>query len=160
MEAAIKGADKIGFTIVSMSISDRSVHFALPDGRNRWPAVPRVCRARRSVDRRLLGRIADADANDVCPLVDAGTRQSRVHVEAIERFFDWLVAVYDRGLAVAVRYRRITLTIMVRAVCLTMVLFVWIPKGFFPQEDTGLIIPGHLPAIHCESSAGCSRHGE
>jgi multidrug efflux pump subunit AcrB len=58
---------------------------------------------------------------------------------AIERFFDSLVAVYDRGLVVTLRYRQITLTIMILTVCLTMALFVWIPKGFFPQEDTGLI---------------------
>ena len=60
--------------------------------------------------------------------------------KAVERFFERLVALYDRGLVVALRYRRITLTIMVLTVCLTMALFVWIPKGFFPQEDTGLIL--------------------
>jgi len=44
--------------------------------------------------------------------------------KTIERFFDWLVAIYDRGLVVALRYRQITLTIMVLTVCLTMALFV------------------------------------
>jgi multidrug efflux pump subunit AcrB len=58
----------------------------------------------------------------------------------LERFFDWLVGIYDRGLIVALRYRLITLTVMILTVCLTMALFVWIPKGFFPQEDTGLIL--------------------
>jgi multidrug efflux pump subunit AcrB len=60
--------------------------------------------------------------------------------KTIERFFNRLVVVYDRGLVVALRYRQITLTIMILTICLTMALFVWIPKGFFPQEDTGLIL--------------------
>jgi HAE1 family hydrophobic/amphiphilic exporter-1 len=58
---------------------------------------------------------------------------------ALERFFDWLAAVYDRGLVVALRHRFVTLMVMISTVALTGVLFVAIPKGFFPQEDTGLI---------------------
>ena len=58
---------------------------------------------------------------------------------ALERFFDWLAAVYDRGLVVALRHRFITLLVMISTVALTGVLFIEIPKGFFPQEDTGLI---------------------
>jgi multidrug efflux pump subunit AcrB len=56
---------------------------------------------------------------------------------ALERFFDSLVAVYDRGLAVTLRYRQITLTIMILTVCLAMALFVWIPKGFFRRRTPG-----------------------
>src|SRR6266478_4674707 len=59
---------------------------------------------------------------------------------AVERFFEGLVAVYDRALVVALRHRLITLTVMIATIITTGVLFVVIPKGFFPQEDTGLII--------------------
>src|SRR6266478_4230732 len=59
---------------------------------------------------------------------------------AVERFFEGLVAVYDRALVVALRHRLITLTVMITTICATGVLFIVIPKGFFPQEDTGLII--------------------
>src|SRR5271169_3673978 len=59
---------------------------------------------------------------------------------ALERFFDWLVTVYDRALVVALRRRGVTLTSMILTVCLTVALFVWIPKGFFPQQDTGMIV--------------------
>src|SRR5271169_6826498 len=59
---------------------------------------------------------------------------------ALERFFDWLVTVYDRALVVALRRRGVTLTSMILTVCLTVALFVWIPKEFFPQQDTGLIV--------------------
>ena len=48
--------------------------------------------------------------------------------------------IYDRGLIVALRYRRITLGVMLATVAATGYLFVVIPKGFFPQQDTGLIV--------------------
>ena len=59
---------------------------------------------------------------------------------ALERFFDGLAAVYERGLVVALRHRFVTLMVMLSTVALTGVLFVEIPKGFFPQQDTGLIV--------------------
>jgi multidrug efflux pump subunit AcrB len=59
---------------------------------------------------------------------------------ALERFFDGLAAAYDRGLVVALRHRFVTLLVMISTVALTLVLFVEIPKGFFPQQDTGLIV--------------------
>ena len=59
---------------------------------------------------------------------------------ALERFFDGLAAVYDRGLVVALRHRLITLLVMISTIAATLVLFVEIPKGFFPQQDTGLIV--------------------
>jgi HAE1 family hydrophobic/amphiphilic exporter-1 len=59
---------------------------------------------------------------------------------ALERFFDGLVTVYDRALVVALRYRGITLTTMILTVCATVALYVLIPKGFFPQQDTGMIV--------------------
>ena len=59
---------------------------------------------------------------------------------ALEAFFTWLVHIYDRGLIVALRYRRITLGVMLATVAATGYLFVVIPKGFFPQQDTGLIV--------------------
>jgi multidrug efflux pump subunit AcrB len=58
----------------------------------------------------------------------------------LERFLDGLVAAYDRALIVALRHRLITLIVMISTVAATLVLFVEIPKGFFPQQDTGLIV--------------------
>jgi len=58
----------------------------------------------------------------------------------LERGLDGLVAAYDRALTVALRHRRITLCVMIGTVVATVVLFVVIPKGFFPQQDTGMIV--------------------
>src|SRR5262249_8590397 len=59
---------------------------------------------------------------------------------ALERFFDGLVKLYDRALTVALRHRFVTLMTMIATVCLTILLFILIPKGLFPQQDTGMIV--------------------
>src|SRR5260370_10174777 len=57
-----------------------------------------------------------------------------------ERGFDGLLNMYEAGLKVVLRNRFITLMTMFGTIALTGYLFVIIPKGFFPQQDTGLII--------------------
>src|SRR3954464_8401257 len=57
-----------------------------------------------------------------------------------ERGFDGLLHVYEAGLKVVLRHRFITLLVMFGTIALTGYLYVIIPKGFFPQQDTGLII--------------------
>ena len=49
-------------------------------------------------------------------------------------------AVYERGLKAALRHRFITLMTMVATIALTGYFYVIIPKGFFPQQDTGMIL--------------------
>ena len=58
----------------------------------------------------------------------------------IERGFDRLLAGYRRGLDFVLRHQRPTLVTFVVTVVLTIVLYVVIPKGFFPQQDTGIIV--------------------
>jgi HAE1 family hydrophobic/amphiphilic exporter-1 len=69
---------------------------------------------------------------------EGGARPGAVS-RALEGFFDGLAAAYDRGLVAALRHRFMTLMVMISTVALTGLLFIEIPKGFFPQEDTGLI---------------------
>ena len=57
-----------------------------------------------------------------------------------EAAFDWLLAVYADALDVALRFRRVTLLVFFATLALTGYLFVVIPKGFFPQQDTGRLI--------------------
>jgi HAE1 family hydrophobic/amphiphilic exporter-1 len=57
-----------------------------------------------------------------------------------ERGFDGLLNLYEAGLVIALRHRFITLMTMFGTIALTGYLYVVIPKGFFPQQDTGLII--------------------
>src|SRR5260370_7334056 len=64
-----------------------------------------------------------------------------------ERGFDGLLHVYEAGLKIVLRHQFITLMVMFGTIALTGYLYVIIPKGFFPQQDTGLII-GQSEAAH------------
>jgi len=57
-----------------------------------------------------------------------------------ERGFDVLLNVYEAGLKIVLRHRFLTLMVMFATIALTGYLYVIIPKGFFPQQDTGLIL--------------------
>ena len=72
---------------------------------------------------------------------------------ALESCFDMLLALYDRGLSSALRHRFITLMVMLGTVGATAWLFLSIPKGFFPEQDTGLIL-GVTEAAEDISPAG------
>src|SRR5207244_10989005 len=57
-----------------------------------------------------------------------------------ERGFDGLLNLYEAGLKIVLRHRFTTLMVMLGTVAVTGYLYMVIPKGFFPQQDTGLII--------------------
>jgi hydrophobe/amphiphile efflux-1 (HAE1) family protein len=141
MEAAMKGAGEIGFTIVSMSISLIAVFIPLflMGGIVGLLFREFAVTVAVSIVTSLIVSLTLTPMMSARLLTPDRGNPGFIS-SALERFFDSLVAFYDRGLIVALRYRQITLTIMLLTVCLTMVLFFWIPKGFFPQEDTGLIV--------------------
>ena len=56
-----------------------------------------------------------------------------------EHVFEWMLAVYDRGLVWVLGHQRTTLFVTIATVAFTVVLALITPKGFFPQEDTGLV---------------------
>src|ERR1700734_1617327 len=57
----------------------------------------------------------------------------------IERAFDKWVAGYTRGLDICFDHKRTTLLTFIITVAATVLLYIYIPKGFFPQQDTGII---------------------
>src|SRR5205823_1727113 len=59
---------------------------------------------------------------------------------ALESAFDAMQSSYGKGLTVALRHKAMTLTVMLLTIGVTVVLFIVIPKGFFPQQDTGMIM--------------------
>jgi multidrug efflux pump len=56
-----------------------------------------------------------------------------------ERAFEWMVNLYGRTLSVALRFRAFTLLVLLATIGLNVYLFIRVPKGFFPQQDTGRI---------------------
>jgi multidrug efflux pump len=57
-----------------------------------------------------------------------------------ERAFESAIALYDSGLRVVLRYKLVTLLVTIATFGLTIVMAIFIPKGFFPQQDTGALL--------------------
>jgi HAE1 family hydrophobic/amphiphilic exporter-1 len=141
MQAALQGAGEIGFTIMSISISLTAVFIPL----FLMSGIVGLLFREFAVTVVVAILVSVIVSLTLTPMMCArlltagGETRPGLISRALERFFDWLAAVYDRGLVVALRHRFVTLMVMISTVALTGVLFVAIPKGFFPQEDTGLI---------------------
>ena len=139
-EAAIKGAGEIGFTVVSITLSLIAVFIPLFLMSGYVGLLFREFAVTVSVSLVLSLVIALTLTPMMCarllkPVHDHG----RVY-RALEAAFDALLAVYMRGLKVVMRHRFITLMVMLGTIAVTGALYVVIPKGFFPQQDTGMIL--------------------
>ncbi len=141
MEAALKGASEIGFTIVSISFSLIAVFIPLllMSG-----IVGRVFRefAMTVSSAVLVSAFVSLTLTPMmCSrfLTNHEGGHGRVY-RMVEAVFDGMVAFYGRTLDLALRFRFVTLMTFLATVAVTGLLFVLIPKGFFPPEDVGLII--------------------
>jgi hydrophobe/amphiphile efflux-1 (HAE1) family protein len=142
MEAAIKGAGEIGFTIVSISLSLVAVFIPLL---LMGGIVGRLFREF-AVTVTVTILVSAIVSLTLTPMMCSRFMKSespdghgRLYM-LFERGFDRLLAGYRRSLDVALRHQRTTLAVFVATLVATGYLFVIIPKGFFPQQDTGLIL--------------------
>jgi HAE1 family hydrophobic/amphiphilic exporter-1 len=141
MAAAFKGSSEIGFTIVSISISLIAVliPLLLMGG-----IIGRLFREF-AVVLAMTILVSMVVSLTLTPMM--ASRFLRSHGETrhgklyqwSERFFDAMLRAYERGLDLALGWRRTTLLIFFATLGLSVYLFVIIPKGFFPQQDNGLI---------------------
>jgi hydrophobe/amphiphile efflux-1 (HAE1) family protein len=142
MQAALEGAGEIGFTIMSISISLVAVFIPL----FLMSGVVGLLFREFAVTVAAAILVSVIVSLTLTPMMCArvlraeGETRPGLISRALERFFDWLAGVYDRGLVVALRHRFVTLLVMISTVAATVGLFEAIPKGFFPQQDTGLIV--------------------
>jgi HAE1 family hydrophobic/amphiphilic exporter-1 len=140
--AALRGAGEIGFTIVSISISLIAVLIPL------LMMGGIIGRLFREFAVTLTATIAVSAfvSLTLTPMMASRflKEEKQVHHGKLyawsERGFQAMTNGYERGLDVVLRHRFITLVVFILTVGATGYLFVIIPKGFFPQQDTGLII--------------------
>jgi multidrug efflux pump len=142
-EAALKGAKQIGFTIVSLTVSLVAVLIPLLFMTGLIGRLFRefaVTLAVAIVVSALLSLTLTAmmAAHVLRPEPKAEER-GRIY-RLSERAFDGMLHAYDRGLKWVLAHQRTTLAATVATVGLTGLLAVVVPKGFFPHEDTGLIV--------------------
>ena len=99
MQAALKGAEEIGFTVLSMSISLIAVF--IPDSddeRHRRPSVPGIRHRSLGGDRHLDGRFAHRDADDVRAGCSRSTARHGGLYNWSEKFFQWIISTYGAAL--------------------------------------------------------------
>ncbi|HYC10721.1 MAG TPA: multidrug efflux RND transporter permease subunit [Steroidobacteraceae bacterium] len=140
--AAIKGAGEIGFTILSISISLVAVFIPLllMSG-----IVGRLFREF-AVTVTMTIAVSAVVSLTLSPMMgslflrdERNSRHGRFYL-ALERAFQWLVDRYTRGLDFVLRHQRTTLLTFIATVAVAVLLYVVVPKGFFPQQDTGIIV--------------------
>jgi hydrophobe/amphiphile efflux-1 (HAE1) family protein len=142
MEAALKGAGEIGFTIVSITLSLIAVFIPLFLMGGYVGKLFQEFAVTVSVSLVLSLLISLTLTPMLCArLLKAETnRQHGWLYRLSERGFDGLLGLYERSLKVALRHRFVTLLVMLGTIGFTGYLYVVIPKGFFPQQDTGMIV--------------------
>jgi multidrug efflux pump len=141
MEAALKGAGEIGFTIVSITLSLIAVFIPLFLMGGYVGLLFREFAVAISVSLVLSLVISLTLTPMMCArLLKPETKEHGWLYRLSERGFEALLGVYERGLKVALRHRFVTLMVMFGTIALTGYLYYVIPKGFFPQQDTGLIL--------------------
>jgi HAE1 family hydrophobic/amphiphilic exporter-1 len=148
MQAALDGSREIGFTILSMTLSLAAVFIPVLF---MGGIIGRLFREF-SVTIGLAVLISGFISLTLTPMLSSRFLQPprEVHHHALyntfEKFFDWMLRVYEGGLKWSLAHRRsmVFLTLLITA--LTGVAFVAIPKGFVPSQDIGQIF-GQVEAI-------------
>ena len=141
LEAALKGAGEIGFTIVSITLSLIAVFIPLFLMSGYVGLLFREFAVAVSVALVLSLLISLTLTPMMCARLLKPRSQEHGWLYRIsERGFDGVLNVYEAGLKIVLRHRFITLMVMLGTIVLTGYFYVVIPKGFFPQQDTGLII--------------------
>jgi multidrug efflux pump len=75
-------------------------------------------------------------------LKDQSQREHSRFYVVTERFFDWILSVYRRSLHWVLENPYLTLTVLALTIALNVIVIIKIPKGFFPQQDTGALVGG------------------
>jgi multidrug efflux pump len=155
MEAALKGAREVGFTVLSISISLVAVftpillmggivgrlfrEFAMTLSTAilvslviSMTTTPMMC-ARLLRQNRSAFAKATADRQS--------KRPGRIS-EQSENLYAWISEGYKRSLQIVLRHPAITLGVLLATIAATVFLFIVVPKGFFPEQDNGIIFGG------------------
>jgi multidrug efflux pump len=159
LEAALKGAGQIGFTIISLTISLIAVLIPLLF---MGDVVGRLF-SEFAITLAVTIIISAIVSLTLVPMMCAKILQSKdAHKPSwferrSEAAFDGLIARYARGLTWVLAHARLTLLVAVATLVLTILMYIYIPKGFFPVQDNG-VIEGITQASQSTSYAAMAKH--
>ena len=141
LEAALKGSEQIGFTIVSLTISLIAVLIPLLFMGDIVGRLFREFAITLSVTILVSAVVSLTLTPMMCSRLlknTHGQKQTRFY-EASERAFNSIIAFYGKTLKWVLKHQTATLLVAAATLVLTVVLYVIVPKGFFPVQDTGII---------------------
>ena len=141
MQAAMKGAEQIGFTIISLTVSLIAVLIPLLFMGGVIGRLFREFAVTLAVTIILSAVVSLTLTPMMCSRILRHTpkEQQGRFFKASERVFENVIAFYGRTLKFVLGYQTITLLVAAATLVLTIVLYIVIPKGFFPTQDTGVI---------------------
>jgi len=142
LDAALKGSEQIGFTIVSLTVSLIAVLIPLLF---MGDIVGRLFREF-AITLAITILVSAVVSLTLTPMMCAKllkhkpqSAQGRFYRWS-ETFFNWVIARYGSTLAVVLRHKTTTLIVAAATLVGTILLYIVVPKGFFPVQDTGVII--------------------
>ena len=142
MRAALKGSAQIGFTIMSLTVSLIAVLIPLLFMSD---VVGRLFREF-AITLAVTILVSAVVSLTLTPMMCSRILQDKAHARQT-RFYYWsesvfnsIIASYGRGLKKVLQHRFITLLVTISTFVATVLLFIAIPKGFFPVQDTGVIL--------------------
>ena len=153
MQAALKGAEEIGFTVLSMSISLIAVFIPILMMSG---VVGRLFRGFAVILSISIG-ISMVVSLTVTPMMCAWLlKEDKGHgylYNLSERFFKWVISTYGSALEVVLNHPGVILLTLLLTLGINVYLYVKIPKGFFPQQDTGRLQGAVLGEQHISYQA-------
>ncbi|MGA8089024.1 MAG: multidrug efflux RND transporter permease subunit [Terracidiphilus sp.] len=142
MRAALKGSEQIGFTIMSLTVSLIAVLIPLLFMSD---VVGRLFREF-AITLAVTILVSAVVSLTLTPMMCSRILHDKAHAKETrfyywsEKVFNSIIASYGRGLKKVLEYRFITLLVTISTFVATVLLFIVIPKGFFPVQDTGVIL--------------------
>ncbi len=141
MQASLKGAGEIGFTVLSISISLVTVFAPIMLMGGIVGRLFREFAVTISVAILVSMVVSLTTTPMMCATLLKPLREQkhgRLH-KAVGAMFDWIVEHYGRSLRWVLRHQFMVLCVLFLTLILNVVLFIAVPKGFLPQQDTGML---------------------
>ena len=142
LDAALKGSEQIGFTILSLTVSLIAVLIPLLF---MGDIVGRLFREF-AVTLAVTILVSAVVSLTLTPMMSAKLlkHKSKADQNAFykksEEWFEWVIAKYGRGVKWVLAHQTITLLVTLATFILTLILYIVVPKGFFPVQDTGVLL--------------------
>jgi multidrug efflux pump len=144
MEAALKGAQEVGFTVLTISVSLIAVFIPILLMSGIVGRLFREFAVTLSVAIMVSLVVSLTTTPMMCSRLlkhQNPDDHGRLY-QASERLFNWVLSLYERSLARVLQHPAITIVVLLLTVALNIFLLMNVPRGFFPQQDNGTVFGG------------------